>query len=94
MAKKILKGFALTKQRLAIAQKLADGEELLLTRGFNRKTKVGFKSGKPINEDVADGMLKAGCFVPLDDGLFAGGGQTLVLSSTYKAQIEKQLEIK
>ena len=93
MAKKAKSIFMMTKQRLEIAKAVMQGEELMLTFGFNKKPKVGFKSGKSINEDVAEGMLKGGMLVPLADGLFAGTGQTLVLSDSYKAEVENKLEL-
>jgi hypothetical protein len=81
--------FINTKERLEIVEAVQGGAELMLTRGYNRKISVSFKSGKSINQDVALDMLKKGMLVPVgNDGLFAGCAQTLGLSAAYIKQLE------
>jgi len=79
-----------TAQRLAVAKAANNGRLMLtLATRFNRKPIVDTKTGDSINQNAALSMLEQGLLIPAgDDGLFAGCGQTLGLSSGYKKELK------
>ena len=74
-----MSSFRKTKGRLEIINKMHNGAEVFLTKGF-AKPKLAFKNGVSIGDKTAEDLLKSGFLIPSNDGLFKGDGQTMRLS--------------